>query len=229
LVFRPTGIIVRLQHKAFELFADYHPFYLWDRGMNRKAPVDYKEEDVQRRVKPEPHVFVIQPERNRTVAVEIEVHDAEPAYNSDEWDHIAEARSMATVVLGGSLSMKGARQRKTSPPYFRRATRAAGLEAEDAPKPDARGGCSDRTGQPARVRRAQIERLGLRQFLKRDAFLFERADQGPGVRPVVPGHRRNDEDVDGLLARPWRRPPPCGRGTLSTRRWSAPPGRRSGP
>jgi hypothetical protein len=80
-----------VQHKSFKLFADYFQFYLWDRGMNPEAPVDYTDEDTQRLIKTGPHVFVIQPERNMTVAVTVEIHDSEPEYNPDEWDHIAEA------------------------------------------------------------------------------------------------------------------------------------------
>jgi hypothetical protein len=85
------GITMKLQHKAFEVFADYHQFYLWDQGMAPEAPVDYDDDDVERRIKTALHVFVIQPERNMTVAVEVEVHDTEPTYAPDEWDHIAEA------------------------------------------------------------------------------------------------------------------------------------------
>src|SRR2546426_461989 len=82
---------MRLQYKTFEVFADYHQFYLQDRGMKPGAPVDYTDEDVKRRIKTGPHVLVIQPERNMSVAVEVEVHDSEPAYNINDWDHIAEA------------------------------------------------------------------------------------------------------------------------------------------
>ena len=82
---------MRLQHKAFELFADYHQFYLWDRGMTTLAPTEYDDDDVKRRIKIGPHVLVIQPERAATVPVEIEIHDAEPEYDPGEWDHIAEA------------------------------------------------------------------------------------------------------------------------------------------
>jgi hypothetical protein len=84
-------VSVKLQHQAFKVFADYHQFYLWDRGMTAKAPEDYNDDDVKRRVKTGPHVVVIQPERNATVAVELEIHDAEPRYDATEWDHIAEA------------------------------------------------------------------------------------------------------------------------------------------
>ncbi len=82
---------MRSQHESFELFADYHQFYLWDRGMDPEAPEDYTNEDTRHRIKTGPHVLVIQPERNMTVAVEVEIHDAEPPCDADRWDHIAEA------------------------------------------------------------------------------------------------------------------------------------------
>lgn len=81
---------MKLQHKSIELFADYHQFYLWDSGKNPKAPVDYTDEDVRNRIKTGLHVLVIQPERNMAVSVEIQIHDTEPEYNVDDWDHIAE-------------------------------------------------------------------------------------------------------------------------------------------
>jgi hypothetical protein len=85
------GGVVRLQHRAFDVFADYHQFYLWDRGMTDQAPENYTDEDVRRRIKTGPHVVVIQPERNTTVPVEVEVHDADPGFDPAAWDHIAEA------------------------------------------------------------------------------------------------------------------------------------------
>jgi hypothetical protein len=80
-----------MQQKAFEIFADYHQFYLWDAGMKPQAPVDYTDEDVQRRIKTGQNVVVIQPERNMTVSVVVEVRDTEPTYKEADWDHIAEA------------------------------------------------------------------------------------------------------------------------------------------
>lgn len=82
---------MRLQHQAAEVFADYNQFYLWDRGTNPEAPVDYTDEDVERRIKTGPNVVVIQPERNMAVAVEIEIHDGEPPLVPGDWDHIGEA------------------------------------------------------------------------------------------------------------------------------------------
>jgi hypothetical protein len=80
-----------LQRKAFEVFADYHQFYLWDRVMNVDAPTDYTAEDVKRRIKTGPYVVVIQPERNMTVQAEVEIHETEPALDLGAWDHVAEA------------------------------------------------------------------------------------------------------------------------------------------
>ena len=82
---------MRLHHKSVEVFADYHQFYLWDKGMTSQAPEDYSEEDVARRIKIGPYVVVVQPERNMNVPVEIEIHDSEPPYDAAAWDHIAEA------------------------------------------------------------------------------------------------------------------------------------------
>jgi hypothetical protein len=82
---------MRSQHRGFKLFADYHQFYLWDHGMDPEAPDDYTDEDTRVRIKTGPHVLVIQPERAGSVAVVVEIHDAEPPCDADLWDHIAEA------------------------------------------------------------------------------------------------------------------------------------------
>ena len=82
---------MRLDHKSVKVFADYHQFYLWDKGMTPLAPEQCSEEDVQRRIKTGPYVVVVQPERDMNVSLEIEIHDSEPAYDPAAWDHIAEA------------------------------------------------------------------------------------------------------------------------------------------
>jgi hypothetical protein len=35
---------MRLHHKSVKVFADYHQFYLWEKGMTNLAPTDYTEE-----------------------------------------------------------------------------------------------------------------------------------------------------------------------------------------
>lgn len=77
--------------KAYEIFADYHQFYLMDGELKPYAPEVYTEDDVRRRIKIAEHIVVIQPERNMTVPVELEVHDSCPGISSVEWQHIAEA------------------------------------------------------------------------------------------------------------------------------------------
>jgi hypothetical protein len=79
-----------MQKQSFDLFADYHQFYLWDEKVSPDAPSDYTDDDVARRLKAAPHVVVVQPVRAMTVPVTVEVHDAEPAFDQGAWDHIAE-------------------------------------------------------------------------------------------------------------------------------------------
>jgi hypothetical protein len=74
----------------FELFADYFQFYLRDAGRNPDAPVDYTDDDVRRRIKTAPHIVVVQPVRNMTVPVELEVCDADPGFDTADSDHVAE-------------------------------------------------------------------------------------------------------------------------------------------
>ncbi len=77
--------------KQYEIFADYFQFYLWDREMEPQAPTDYSDDDTRRRIKTGPNVVVIQPARNMDVPVEMEILDAAPPDDLNEWDHVAEA------------------------------------------------------------------------------------------------------------------------------------------
>jgi len=79
-----------MQAHEMEVFADYHQFYVWDAGMNPQAPEEHTDEDVGRMVKVAPHVVVVQPVRNTTVPVRVEVHDRDPGWKPDGWDHVVE-------------------------------------------------------------------------------------------------------------------------------------------
>jgi len=79
-----------MQKQSFELFADYFQFYLWDEEVAPDAPIDYTESDVARRMKAAPHVVVVNPIRNMTVPVTFEIHEPEPVFDFNAWDHIAE-------------------------------------------------------------------------------------------------------------------------------------------
>ena len=78
------------QRIQLDIYAAYRQFYLWDPASPFAAPVDYTEEDCNRRLKPGDHIVAVFPERYETVPVEIEIHDSEPGDDSREWDHIAE-------------------------------------------------------------------------------------------------------------------------------------------
>jgi hypothetical protein len=93
-----------LQRQSMTVFADYHQFYLWDAGMNPQAPEDYSADDIPRRIKTGPYVVVIQPERNMPIPFDIEVHDSEPSYTVEAWDHIAEA---SLHLPTGKLQVEG--------------------------------------------------------------------------------------------------------------------------
>ena len=79
-----------MQAHDIKVFADYHQIYLWDAGVNAQAPEEYTNEDVEREVKVAPHVVVIQPVRNTTVPVRVEVHESDPGWSQDEWEHAVE-------------------------------------------------------------------------------------------------------------------------------------------
>lgn len=77
--------------KHYEIFADYNQFYLMDAEQNPYAPEDWTNDDVQKRIKTDKYIVVIQPERNMTVPVELEILNFAPEEDSKDWDHIAEA------------------------------------------------------------------------------------------------------------------------------------------
>ena len=89
-----------LYKNNYEIFADYHQFYLTDSEEHPNAPENYTDEDIQRRIKAEKYIIVIQPERNMTVPVELEVLDSHPSNEFEEWQHIAEA---SLVLPSGKL------------------------------------------------------------------------------------------------------------------------------
>jgi hypothetical protein len=91
MMIEAEALVMRLQKKTLELFADYYQFYLWDGGVKPQAPEDYTDDDTRHRIKAGPNVLAILAERNMKVAVEVEIHNTAPAYDADDWDHIVEA------------------------------------------------------------------------------------------------------------------------------------------
>jgi hypothetical protein len=93
VVVSPSEVVMRLQHKAFEPFADrigkkeLYGFFFQDRGLNLEAVVDDTDEGLQRRIWTECHRFYIgssstsdKPGRGTPPLVEVEVHDTEPVF-----------------------------------------------------------------------------------------------------------------------------------------------------
>jgi hypothetical protein len=113
---------MRLQHRAFSVFADYHQVYLLDAGLRPMAPEDGTDDDVLRRVKVAPNQFILMPERNMTVGVEIEVHDTEPPFKLSEWDHIAEGSlhlPTGRLSVIGCTDSKPAALLRVAPAWYR--------------------------------------------------------------------------------------------------------------
>jgi hypothetical protein len=77
--------------RSYEIFADYHQFYLWDHEAQPSTELDYDNQDIERRIKAAPFLVVIQPERNMDVPVDFELAPDPPDGNFDDWDHVAEA------------------------------------------------------------------------------------------------------------------------------------------
>lgn len=101
-----------LSSVRLDVFADYHQFYVWDPVFpDLMALEDYTDEDIANRVKTGLGVVVVQPIRNMTVPVEIEIFDDDPEFHFNEWQHIAEAPLQLTKgrieiheCTGGSLA-----------------------------------------------------------------------------------------------------------------------------
>lgn len=92
------------ERHQFEVFADYHQFFLIDENDDHLVPEDISNEDIERRMIPARGVVTIFTARNMTVPVTIEVHSSEPAVDLTLWDHVVEGslevKSGKVVVMG---------------------------------------------------------------------------------------------------------------------------------
>lgn len=79
-----------MKRHEVKVAVDYHQFYVWDAGVEPQAPEEYTDEDVRRLVKVSPHVVVVQPVRDGSVPVQLEIHESDPSVESDDWQHIVE-------------------------------------------------------------------------------------------------------------------------------------------
>ena len=79
-----------IRRETVEVFADYHQFYLQDGRVSPPAPEVWTDADIARRAKVAPNIVVICPVRDMAVPVEVELHDAEPPFDTRAADHIVE-------------------------------------------------------------------------------------------------------------------------------------------
>lgn len=73
----------------FELFADFHQFYVLDAGTNALAQeLSWTDADITHHALVADHLVVICPIRNMTVPVTLELYEAEPAIDLTPYDHV---------------------------------------------------------------------------------------------------------------------------------------------
>ena len=77
--------------QQFELFADYFQFYLQDEQSLGDLSNSWTEKAVSDMLAVAPGVIGVGTVRNMDLPVEVEVLDAQPDDNFDEWDHVTEA------------------------------------------------------------------------------------------------------------------------------------------
>src|SRR5438045_4029156 len=76
----------------YEIFADYHQFYLQDDDQSfGDLSQAWTEEATERLLAVAPHVIGVGTVRNMNVPVTVTVHEAKPKIDEAEWDHITTA------------------------------------------------------------------------------------------------------------------------------------------
>jgi len=78
--------------QQFELFADYHQFYLQDEQAEGDLSNSWTEQAVSNMLAFAPGVIGVRTVRNMDVPVEVEVLDSQPDDNFNAWNHVTEAR-----------------------------------------------------------------------------------------------------------------------------------------
>jgi hypothetical protein len=89
-------------HK-FEVFADYHQFYLMDAGIEPHIPEEVTEEDMLRRLRTAPHIVVFHTESAAHVTVEV-AFVSEPTEAEAAWEHQA---AFSLSLPSGTVALCG--------------------------------------------------------------------------------------------------------------------------
>ena len=77
--------------KQYDVFADYHQFYISDHHVRPGTILNYDDDDMLRRIKVAPFLVAVRVERNIIVPVEIELVHRSPSDKLENWDHVVEA------------------------------------------------------------------------------------------------------------------------------------------
>ena len=114
---------IPVKRHEFNIFADYHQFYLLDDERQPNFPEDVTDGDCRNRLKAAPYIVAVYPVRNMTVPVAVEFHDVEPPTDFTAWDHIAECSldlpSGRAVIIGCSGYMPEASRIPVAPGCYR--------------------------------------------------------------------------------------------------------------
>ena len=89
----------------FELFAEYHQFYLQDDDRSKGDLSDaWSQEATSRLLAVAPHVIGVGTVRNMNVPVFVTIHEARPCIHFTEWDHVTTASlriDTGRIVIAG--------------------------------------------------------------------------------------------------------------------------------
>jgi hypothetical protein len=111
------------QRHHFDLFADYHQFYLQDDLVNGNLADSWTQEATDRLLAITDGTIGVGTVRDMTVPVDVEVLDAEPQDSFDEWDQVNECcidvRSGRIVVAGCTYYFPDAARIQITPGMYR--------------------------------------------------------------------------------------------------------------
>lgn len=88
----------------FEIFADYHQFYLEDETSPHRTDLIWTKETVEQMIAVGEKLIAVGTARNETVPVSIEFHDSEPLLEIEKYSRVNECSLEATsnkLILSG--------------------------------------------------------------------------------------------------------------------------------
>jgi hypothetical protein len=111
-------------HYHFELFADYHQFYLQDESVEGDLSDGWTQEATDRLLALAPGTIGVGTVRDMTVSVDIEVRDDEPKETWETWDQVNECSiniDSGRIVVAGCTDYFPKAARVLVPPGVYRA------------------------------------------------------------------------------------------------------------